>query len=50
LIEALAEMGYDKRSAAGAIAEAEKELPAGLSQAEKEKLLFKNAIVFLSGA
>ncbi|MDR0494277.1 MAG: Holliday junction branch migration protein RuvA [Treponema sp.] len=50
LVEALAEMGYDKRSAAEAIAAAEKELPSGLSQAEKEKLLFKNAIVFLSGS
>jgi Holliday junction DNA helicase RuvA len=49
LIEALAEMGYDRRAAAEAIARAEKELPAGLSQAEKEKLLFKNAIVYLSG-
>ncbi|MDR0487561.1 MAG: Holliday junction branch migration protein RuvA, partial [Treponema sp.] len=31
LIEALAEMGYDKRSAAEAIALAEKDIPAGLS-------------------
>jgi len=49
LIEALAEMGYERRAAAGAIDRAEKELPAGLSQPEKEKLLFKNAIVYLSG-
>jgi len=49
LIEALAEMGYERRTAAQAIDRAEKELPAGLSQAEKEKLLFKNAIVYLSG-
>jgi len=50
LIEALAEMGYERRAAAGAIARAEKDAPAGLSQPEKEKLLFKNAIVYLSGA
>jgi len=50
LIEALAEMGYERRAAAGAIDRAEKELPAGLSRAEKEKLLFKNAIVYLSGS
>ena len=49
LIEALAEMGYERRAAAGAVDRAEKELPAGMSQAEKEKLLFKNAIVYLSG-
>ena len=50
LIEALAEMGYEKKAASGAIARAEQELPSGLSRAEKEKLLFKNAIVYLSGA
>jgi Holliday junction DNA helicase RuvA len=50
LIEALAEMGYDRRAAADAIARAEKDVPAGLSGADKEKLLFKNAIVYLSGA
>jgi Holliday junction DNA helicase RuvA len=49
LVEALAEMGYDRRAAAGAIALAEKELPEGLSSEEKEKLLFKNAIMQLSG-
>ncbi|MCL2043390.1 MAG: Holliday junction branch migration protein RuvA [Treponema sp.] len=47
LVNALADMGYDKRAAAEAIAQAEKDIPAGLSQAEKEKLLFKNAIVNL---
>ena len=50
LIEALAEMGYDKRLAAEAISLAEADVPSGLSPAEKEKLLFKNAIVYLSGA
>ena len=49
LIEALADMGYDKRAAAEAITRAEADLPGGLSTAEKEKLLFKNAIVYLSG-
>ena len=49
LVEALAEMGYDKRAAADALARAEEGLPSGLSAAEKEKFLFKNAIVYLSG-
>jgi len=49
LVDALTEMGFDKRAAAEAIAKAEGSLPSGLSQAEKEKLLFKNAIVQLSG-
>jgi Holliday junction DNA helicase RuvA len=50
LIEALAEMGYEKRAAAQAIARAEEGIESGISQAEKEKLLFKNAIVYLSSA
>jgi len=49
LVDALAEMGFDKRAAAEAIANAEGSLPPGLSKDEKEKLLFKNAIVRLSG-
>jgi len=49
LVEALAGMGYDKRAASEALAKAEAALPEGLVQAEKEKLLFKNAIVQLSG-
>ena len=49
LVEALAEMGYEKRAAADAVTRAEADLPGGLSQAEKEKILFKNAIVYLSG-
>ena len=48
LVEALAEMGYEKRAAAEAIARAEANLPSGLDSAEKEKLLFKNAIVQLT--
>lgn len=49
LVEALAGMGYEKRAAAEALARAEAELPAGIG-AEKETLLFKKAIVALSGA
>jgi Holliday junction DNA helicase RuvA len=48
LVEALAEMGFDKKAAAEAIARAEKDLPEGLSSDEKEKLLFKNAIIQLT--
>ena len=49
LIEALAEMGYDKRVAAEALSLAAAKLSPGISAAEKEKLLFKTAIVYLSG-
>jgi len=48
LVEALAEMGYDKKASAEAIAIAEKDLPEGLSSEAKEKLLFKNAIMRLT--
>ena len=48
LVEALAGMGYDKRAAVEALSRAESELPPGISETEKEKLLFKQAIVFLS--
>ena len=50
LVEALAGMGYDKRAAAEALAMAEAALPANATSAEKEKLLFKQAIVNLSGS
>jgi Holliday junction DNA helicase RuvA len=50
LVEALAEMGYEKRVAAEALARAEADLPPGLNPEEKEKLLFKKVIVYLSGA
>ena len=50
LVEALAGMGYERRAAAEALNRAEAELPPGLSGAEKEKLLFKEAIVYLSGS
>ncbi|QQO08020.1 Holliday junction branch migration protein RuvA [Breznakiella homolactica] len=49
LVEALAEMGYDKRAAADAVARAAETLDKGLSSQEKEKQLFKAAILFLSG-
>jgi Holliday junction DNA helicase RuvA len=49
LAEALAGMGYDRRTAADALLKAEASLPPGLSEAEKEKALFRQAIVFLSG-
>jgi len=60
LVEALAEMGYDRRAAAEALAKADASIgnsgavkkggKSGLSDAEREKLLFKEAIVYLSGA
>ena len=50
LVEALAVMGYDKQAAIEALSRAEAELPPGITEAEKEKQLFKQAIVFLSGA
>jgi Holliday junction DNA helicase RuvA len=48
LVEALAGMGYDKKAAAEALAKAETLLPQGISPAEKEKQLFKRAIIQLS--
>jgi Holliday junction DNA helicase RuvA len=50
LIEALVGMGYDRKQAADALAKAEEGLAADLQASEKEKLLFKEAIVYLSGA
>lgn len=53
LVNALADMGYDKRTAAEAVETAASkvkvEAPAGLSGAEQERLIFKQAIVILSG-
>jgi len=50
LVQALADMGYDRRSAAEALAKAETAVgSAKLPDAEREKLLFKEAIVYLSG-
>jgi Holliday junction DNA helicase RuvA len=50
LVEALAGMGYDKRAAVEALNRAETELPVETSAADKEKLLFKQAIVYLSSS
>jgi Holliday junction DNA helicase RuvA len=54
LVDALAGMGYDKKTAADAIARAEKEIAAagGMPRdaADREKALFKRAIMLLSGA
>ena len=49
LVEALASMGYDRRQAAEALAKSEASLDSNLPAAEKEKLLFQEAIVYLSG-
>jgi Holliday junction DNA helicase RuvA len=49
LAEALVNMGYDRRAAVEALAQAEKEIPANIKGTEREKLLFKEAIVYLSG-
>lgn len=49
LVDALVEMGYDKKAAAEAVARAETALPPGTAAADKEKLLFKQAIMHLSG-
>ena len=50
LAEALVGMGYDRKAAAEALSRAEKEIPGDVKGAEKEKLLFKEAIVYLSGS
>lgn len=49
LITALTEMGYDKRSAAEAVAKADAALPQETAVSDKEKLIFKQAIMYLSG-
>ncbi|MDR1930796.1 MAG: Holliday junction branch migration protein RuvA [Treponema sp.] len=48
LLEALAGMGYDRRLAAEALKKAEAALPVGISGEEREKQLFRGAIVALS--
>jgi Holliday junction DNA helicase RuvA len=50
LVEALVGMGYDRRQAVQALAKAESSVTADLPAAEKEKLLFKEAVLSLSGA
>ncbi|MDR0722685.1 MAG: Holliday junction branch migration protein RuvA [Treponema sp.] len=48
LVDALVEMGYDKRAAAEALAKAAAALPPGVDGTEREQQLFKQAIRFLS--
>ena len=50
LVEALVGMGYDRRLAAQALAKAESRAASDLSADEKEKFIFKEAILNLSGA
>ena len=51
LVEALVGMGYDRKQAAEALAKAETGLKdKDLSTVEKEKLLFQESIIYLSGA
>ena len=49
IVDALAAMGYDRRTAAEALAKAEATVDAAIPEAEREKILFKEAIVYLSG-
>ncbi|MDR2068599.1 MAG: Holliday junction branch migration protein RuvA [Spirochaetaceae bacterium] len=48
LVEALIGMGYDRKAAAEALGRAEAALTPDISEAEKEKQLFKQAIMYLS--
>ena len=48
LVEALAQMGYDRRAASEALAKAEDSVRKDLTDTEREKQLFKEAIVYLS--
>ncbi|MCL2229509.1 MAG: Holliday junction branch migration protein RuvA [Treponema sp.] len=50
LIEALVGMGYDRKQSAEAIAKAEEGIDPKLPSTEKEKLLFQEAIVYMSGS
>jgi len=49
LIEALVGMGYDRRQAADALTKADASIGEGITGAEREKQLFKEAIIYLSG-
>ena len=48
LIEALVDMGFDRKASADALSKAEASIDSKLPEAEKEKLLFQEAIVYLS--
>ena len=50
LVEALAGMGYDRHAAADALNRADKEMGREPTGADREKLLFKEAIVYLSSS
>jgi len=50
LVDALVDMGYDRRIAAQALVKAEKSVAPDLPAAEKEKIIFKEAVISLSGA
>lgn len=53
LVAALTDMGYDRKAAADAVARADAELGASTDSsgaAEREKVIFKRAIMILSGA
>jgi Holliday junction DNA helicase RuvA len=50
LVEALTAMGYERRAAVEALAKADAAVSSSLTPQEREKLLFKEAIVKLSGA
>ncbi|MCL2444332.1 MAG: Holliday junction branch migration protein RuvA [Treponema sp.] len=49
LVEALVGMGYDRRQAAEALIKIEANMDSNIHEKEKEKLLFQEAIVYLSG-
>jgi Holliday junction DNA helicase RuvA len=49
LAEALVQMGYDRRTAEAALAKADAAIDRGISGADREKELFREAIVSLSG-
>jgi len=49
LVEALAAMGYDRKAAGEALTKAQSVVGDNLAEVEREKLLFKEAIVLLSG-
>jgi Holliday junction DNA helicase RuvA len=48
LAEALIGMGYDRKAAIDALAKAEAALEPGIPEADREKILFKQAIMYLS--
>jgi holliday junction DNA helicase RuvA len=50
LVEALSAMGYDRRTASDALAKADLSVGRDLPEKEREKLLFQEAIINLTGA